>query len=118
MDRICLPHEHHGIRPEMVPEVGEFQKIADTFKVLSDATRARLFWLLCHGEECVVNLAALMDMSSPALSHHLKLLKAMELISCRREGKEVYYKAAENRRAKALHEMMEWMEEISCPKEG
>ena len=55
-------------------------------------------------------------MSSPALSHHLKLLKACGLITSRREGKEVYYRAAENAQANALHHMTEDVAEIACPK--
>ena len=83
---------------------------------MSDQTRIRLFWLLCHCEECVLNLSVMMNMSSPALSHHLKLLKACGLIVSRREGKEVYYRAAENVQADALHHVIEHVAEIACPK--
>ena len=78
-------------------------------------TRVRLFWLLCHCEECVLNLSVMMNMSSPALSHHLKLLKACGLIVSRREGKEVYYRAADNVQAAELHHVIEHVAEIACP---
>ena len=54
-------------------------------------------------------------MSSPALSHHLKMLKAEGLITARREGKEVYYRAADTPRAEALHQMIEQIAEMACP---
>lgn len=73
-----------------MPSVENFQTVADIFKQLGDGSRIRIFWLLCHCEECVINLSAMVNMSSPAVSHHLKQLKAAGLIVSRREGKEVY----------------------------
>ena len=92
-----------------------FAVTADVFKMLADPTRIRLFWLLCHVEECVTDLAAMMDMTSPAVSHHLKLLKACGLVTSRRDGKEVYYSAAPNEQAEALHHIVERIAEITCP---
>ena len=85
------------------------------FGQLGDRTGLRRFGLLCHCEECVVNSAAMMDMSSPAVSHHLRPLKNSGLIVSRREGKEVYYRAAQTNQAKLLHQMIEKLVEISCP---
>ena len=113
-----LPHDHgpssrHTF--DHMPKHEEFLIISDIFKQMADPTRIRIFWLLCHCEECVINLSALMDMSSPAVSHHLKQLRVGGLITSRREGKEVYYKAANTEQAKLLHEMIESMVKISCP---
>ena len=113
-----LPHDHgtssrHTL--SHIPSNDEFLQISDIFKQLADPTRIRIFWLLLHCEECVINLSALMDMSSPAVSHHLKQLRAAGLIVSRREGKEVYYKAAESDQARLLHEMIEDMVKIACP---
>ena len=86
------------------------------FKKLDDPSRLKIFWLLCHCEECVINLSSLMEMSSPAVSHHLKVLRSAGLIVSRREGKEVYYKAADTAQCRTLHETIERIMEISCPK--
>ena len=73
---------------------------------------------LCHCEECALNISALMDMSSPAVSHHLKQLKTSGLIVSRREGKEVCYRAAaDTEQARLLHIMIERTMEIACPEE-
>ena len=98
-----------------MPSAGDFQIVADILKQLGDGSRIRIFWLLCHCEECVINLSAMVEMSSPAVSHHLKQLKAGGLIVSRREGKEVYYKAAETQRAQLLHRVIEELVEIACP---
>ena len=68
-------------------------------------------------EECVINLSAMVHMSSPAVSHHLRQLKAAGLIVNRREGKEVYYTASSTPQAQSLHKMIEYMVEVTCPSE-
>ena len=65
-------------------------------------------------EECVINIAALMEMSSPAVAHHLRLLRASGLIESRRDGKETYYRASKSKKAQSLHHMIEEMMDISC----
>ena len=117
MQPASLPHNHgqsveHQL--DLMPKAEEFQTVSDLFKQLCDPSRIRIFWLLCHCEECVINLAALMEMTSPAVSHHLRQLKASGLIVSRRSGKEVYYKAADTQQAQLLHHMIEKMVEISC----
>lgn len=98
-----------------MPSVENFQTVADIFKQLGDGSRIRIFWLLCHCEECVINLSAMVNMSSPAVSHHLKQLKSAGLIVSRRDGKEVYYKAADTEQARIFHHMIEWLVKIACP---
>ena len=118
MTSIQLPHDHgQDIHHKFdhMPETEDFQIVSDIFKQLSDSSRIRIFWLLCHCEECVTNISALVGMSSPAVSHHLKQLKASGLIVSRRDGKEVYYKAADTQQVELLHQMIEKMVEITCP---
>gem|GEM_PF-41457 len=122
MSEVHLPHQHsdEGTMRELqesVETIGSFQTVADVFKQLSDSSRVRIFWLLCHCEECVIDLSAMVGMSSPAVSHHLRQLRESGLLVSRRVGKEVYYRAAENEQAQLLHRMIERTMEISCPEE-
>lgn len=118
MAHIDLPHNHGQVIEQVmaqIPAGAEFQKTADLLHQLGDCSRLRLFWILCHCEECVINLSAMMGMSSPAISHHLKQLRVSGLIVSRREGKEVYYKTADTVQAKLLHRLIEQLIAISCP---
>jgi len=118
MNSSHLPHDH-GKSPaevmEHLPASEDLSVVSELFRQLSDGSRIRIFWILCHCEECVINLSAMVNMSSPAVSHHLKQLKATGLVVSRRDGKEVYYKAAETETAQALHEMIENMLSLACP---
>lgn len=111
-----LPHDHGShLDLDHMPSTDQFSLLANIFKQLGDSSRIRIFWLLCHCEECVINISDLVEMSSPAVSHHLKLLKASGLITSRRSGKEVYYRAAETDQARLLHETIEKVLQIACP---
>lgn len=118
MQNVTLPHNHGQDTTDLLahmPNEDQFQIVAELFKQLCDPSRIRIFWLLCHCEECVINLSAMVGMSSPAVSHHLRQLKSNKLIVSKREGKEVYYKAANTKQAQLLHQMIEKMVEIACP---
>lgn len=116
--RIPLPHQHHekdNRIMEDMPSLETIRTVADAMKQLGDPSRLRIFWLLCHCEECVINIAAATEMSSPAVSHHLKLLKEAGLIVANRNGKEMYYRAADTDMVLKLHHTIEEVARISCP---
>ncbi|MCD8118293.1 MAG: metalloregulator ArsR/SmtB family transcription factor [Lachnospiraceae bacterium] len=102
------------LRQEM-EKTEDFQTAANVFRQLADANRVRIFWMLCHCEECVTDISAMVGMSSPAVSHHLQQLKSGGLITSRRDGKEVYYKAADTEESRLLHQTIEKIIDITCP---
>ena len=108
-----MGHNNH-VRFEALT-TASFQDAAQLFKHLSAPTRVRLFWILCHREQCVLQLAEQMEMSSPAISHHLRPLRTAGLLTTRRERKEVYYHAADTEEAQLLHQMIEQVLMITCP---
>ena len=120
MEKHTLPHDHGEASQHLfdhLPSDDAFLTVSELFRQLGDGSRTRIFWLLCHCEECIINLSAMMNMSSPAISHHLKQLKTAGLIVSRRDGKEVYYKAADTPAATMLHTAIEALVKITCPNE-
>lgn len=118
MGEHILPHDH-GQNEEKIlaklPTVEQCREIAEIFKQISDGTRIRILWLLCHCEECVSNIAAAMGISDPAVSHHLRTLKNTGLVVSRRDGKETYYRLADTKVAQLVHRACEEMFQIACP---
>ena len=121
MPHSALPHRHTDHRDSLflqqaLNSTREFGVVAELFDQLSDPTRLRIFWMLCHCEECVINIAAVLEMSSPAVSHHLRSLRDTGLIVSRREGKEVFYRASDLEVVQLLHHMIEYyLSGRGCP---
>ena len=123
MPDFSLPHSNGAHRHEkevrrVLADDARFSAAAELFRSLGDPTRVRIFWLLSHREECVINIAAILNMSSPAVSHHLRSLTESGLLESRRDGKEVYYRAPDTVQGQLLHEIVEQAMEIACPEKS
>ncbi|MDA8338886.1 MAG: metalloregulator ArsR/SmtB family transcription factor [Nitrospiraceae bacterium] len=68
------------------------QELLNTFKALSDETRLRILKLLEHGELCVCDIVAALDIIQPKVSFHLGILKNAGLIKDRKQGKWIHYR--------------------------
>jgi len=120
MSEFKLPHDHGngsdvGCLHEKIADTDRFESVAKMLGVLSDGTRVRIFWLLSHREECVINISAMLGMSSPAVCHHLRVMKDSGIVTGRRVGKEVYYRITPNDSTEALHTVIEKIMEMECP---
>ncbi|MCU0544901.1 MAG: metalloregulator ArsR/SmtB family transcription factor [Oscillatoriaceae cyanobacterium Prado104] len=67
------------------------QRMAEFFSLLGDANRLRLLSVLAERELCVCDLATALNMSESAVSHQLRTLRAMRLVSYRKQGRQVFY---------------------------
>ncbi len=65
--------------------------LSDIFKVLGDGTRLKICLALSRRELCVSDIAAMLSLSESAVSHQLRLMKTMRLVTYRKEGKMTYY---------------------------
>lgn len=92
------------IHPERVtPLLGRLldyssaDRVAATFGVLADATRARILHALslAESELCVCDLAVVLSISQSALSHQLRLLRDRDVVTRTKRGRMVYYRLAD-----------------------
>ncbi len=60
-------------------------------KVLANSDRLMLLCELAQGEKCVSELEVLLGIVQPTLSQQLTVLRNEELVTTRREGKNIYY---------------------------
>jgi ArsR family transcriptional regulator, lead/cadmium/zinc/bismuth-responsive transcriptional repressor len=66
--------------------------VAELFSAFSDTSRVRILYALTTREMKVGALAQVVKISESAVSHHMRSLRQMGLVTARREGKEVYYR--------------------------
>lgn len=66
-------------------------QLSQTFSALADPTRLRLISALLGRELCVCDLSVVLGMTQSAISHQLRLLRNLNLVKYRKEGRIVYY---------------------------
>lgn len=96
---------------KMLPPEEELQNLADFFKVFGDPTRLKILNALQCSELCVQDIAQAVNMSDSAVSHQLRILKQMDLVKNRRDGKTIYYKLSDTHIATILSMGIEHIEE-------
>jgi DNA-binding transcriptional ArsR family regulator len=70
---------------------GAVERMARTFRALGDPTRAKVVLALSLEELCVGDLARLLGTSPSVISHQLRVLRDLDLVRTRRQGKSTYY---------------------------
>ncbi len=96
---------------EQMPPEDELQDLGEFFKVFGDPTRLKIMYALMSTEMCVLDIAALLGMSQSAISHQLRILKQMDLVKNRREGKTIFYSLADDHIVTILSQGINHIEE-------
>ncbi|HLZ17964.1 MAG TPA: metalloregulator ArsR/SmtB family transcription factor [Smithellaceae bacterium] len=90
-DVLCINERKvASVRKAMKPDNTLF-KLAAVFKVLGDPTRTKIISALLQEELCVCDLTALVGTSQSATSHQLRVLRNMNLVKYRKDGRVAYY---------------------------
>jgi DNA-binding transcriptional ArsR family regulator len=69
----------------------QFQRLLSFFKVLGNESRLKILGLLANQERSVGELAALLELREPTVSHHLATMKELGLVNVRAEGNNRIY---------------------------
>jgi DNA-binding transcriptional ArsR family regulator len=90
---------------------GDVAELADMFRLLGDPTRLRIV-LACLDEPISVgDIAGQLELSPSLVSHHLRLLRAARVVKADRQGKQVFYAAADQHVSGVLADMLEHIAE-------
>lgn len=89
----------------------DLERLAETFQVLASPTRLRLIEALAGGEMCVCDLAAVAGVSQSAVSHHLRMMRALRLVRYRKDRRMAYYRLDDDHIAEVFRTGLEHVRE-------
>jgi ArsR family transcriptional regulator, zinc-responsive transcriptional repressor len=89
--KLKKPAKIAKVKNETLLRTKTIQRAATLLKQASDPTRLQVLTLLSEGERHVGGLCDQIDLSQPALSHHLALLRHGGIVDRRRQGKNNFY---------------------------
>lgn len=88
---ICINQKKVDAVRKVMQTDGVIKKLAETFKVLGDPTRTQILYALAQDELCVCDIAGLLGKTQSAVSHQLRVLRNLDLVKYRKDGKIAYY---------------------------
>lgn len=86
------------------PDQARLDAAADAFRMLSDATRLHILWILADGEADVTTLTEACGASRTAVSQHLAKLRFTGLVDTRREGRRIIYRVRDGHLSRLVRE--------------
>lgn len=106
----------HGVEGRTTPpahlDADSAASVAATLQALATPSRLRILTRLRHGACSVSDLADAVDMEQSALSHQLRLLRALGLVTGTRKGRAVVYSLYDNHVAMLLDEAVYHVEHV------
>jgi DNA-binding transcriptional ArsR family regulator len=78
-------------RTSLIDDQATVDRLARNFRALGDPMRSRMVLALSRGERCVTELADVVGLSLSATSHQLRILRELDLVRVRRQGKHQLY---------------------------
>lgn len=87
-----------------LPPTEDIDRLGEFYKMFAEPTRLKIIGALLQGELCVGSITNILDMSQSSVSHQLRLLKRLNLIKSRKEGKWVYYSISDDH-VRTIYEM-------------
>lgn len=86
-----IPPKSEPQTPPKILSIEKAQRMAEFFSILGDPNRWRILSALAIKEMRVRDLAQAIDMTESAVSHQLRILRTMRLVSYRKQGRNVFY---------------------------
>lgn len=81
--------------------------VSDVYAAIAEPRRRAILELVCTGEHAVGDVADSLRIDQPSVSKHLKILREVDLVKVRRDGRRRLYSAD----PRALEPIAEWVEQ-------
>lgn len=95
-----------------MPQEPFLAEAAEVFSMLGDMSRLRILHALSTTELCVCDLASILESSSSAVSHQLRLLRAKGMVRFRKAGKIAYYSLADDQVQQLIFKMFDHLHKV------
>jgi transcriptional regulator, arsR family len=91
MQEMLLDRRTQSLVNDYVPEGEILDELVCFFTIFADYTRLRMISALAISEMCVTDLSRLLRLNQTTVSHQLRLLKNLNAVTTRRQGKVIFY---------------------------
>jgi len=95
-----------GLAPKLA-----LSETANIFRVLSDPTRVTILHSLSMASLCNCDLAAILGISESAVSHQMRELRLLKLVTAERRGRMVYYRLTDDHIRHVLQDTLRHVQE-------
>ena len=73
-------------------DIARYEMRAQVLKAMAHPARLVMVEALAEGEKCVCELQKLVGLAMPTVSRHLSQMKNAGIVTCRRNGNQIYYR--------------------------
>ncbi len=91
MQEILLDRRLQAMVEDYVPKGEILDELVCFFTIFSDYTRLKMISALAISEMCVSDLSRLLKLNQTTVSHQLRLLKNLNAVKTKRQGKVIFY---------------------------
>ncbi|MBE7086802.1 MAG: helix-turn-helix transcriptional regulator [Clostridiales bacterium] len=91
MKEVLLDKRLQAMIDDYVPKGEILDDLVGFFSIFSDYTRLKMISALAISEMCVSDLSTLLKLNQTTVSHQLRLLKNLNAVKTKRQGKVVFY---------------------------
>jgi len=99
----CIDKKKVKETVKTIPQQEDIRQMADIFKALCDPSRLKIVLALLNQEHCVCDIAVICNQTESAISHQLRILRALKIVKNRREGKIIYYSLDDDHVISLIH---------------
>lgn len=91
MQEFLIDQNLQTLMEDYVPKGEILEELVCFFSIFSDYTRLRMISALAISEMCVSDISKVLKLNQTTVSHQLRLLKSLNAVKTRRQGKVVFY---------------------------